>query len=51
MRDGEVIRKPDAIIDQYYDVRGWDHNGIPTRQTLARLGLGSLDADVSRFRR
>ncbi len=51
VRDGEVIRKPDAIIDQYYDVRGWDRNGIPTRQTLAGLGLEAMDADVSRFRR
>ena len=51
VRDGEVIRNPDAIIDQYYDVRGWDRNGIPTPQTLARLGLESQDADVSRYRR
>lgn len=51
VRDGEVIRNPDAIIDQYYDVRGWDRNGIPTREALARLGLEELDRDVAAFRR
>jgi len=51
VRDGEVIRKPDAILDQYYDVRGWDRNGIPTRETLVRLGLEEVDRDIARFRR
>ena len=51
IRDGEMIRKPDAILDQYYDVRGWDRNGIPTRETLARLGLEELDKDIAKFRR
>jgi aldehyde:ferredoxin oxidoreductase len=50
VRDGEVVRKPDVIIDQYYDCRGWDRNGIPTRKTLERLGLGALDKDVAGFR-
>ncbi len=51
IRDGEVIRKPDTIIDEYYDARGWDRNGIPTRETLARLGLEEVDKDIARFRR
>ncbi|MCJ7523346.1 MAG: aldehyde ferredoxin oxidoreductase C-terminal domain-containing protein, partial [Dehalococcoidia bacterium] len=51
LRDGEVIRKPDAIIDEYYDARGWDRNGIPTMKTLARLGLEDVDVDIARFRR
>jgi len=51
MRDGEVIRKPDTIIDEYYDASGWDRNGIPTGETLARLGLEKLDRDIARFRR
>ena len=50
VRDGEVLRKPDAIIDQYYDVRGWDRNGIPTKETLLRLGLRDVDRDVAPFR-
>ena len=51
LRDGEVIRKPDTIIDEYYDARAWDRNGIPTRETLARLGLEEVDKDIARFRR
>jgi len=51
VRDGEVIRKPDAIIDEYYDARGWDRNGIPTGETLVRLGLEEMEEDITRFRR
>jgi aldehyde:ferredoxin oxidoreductase len=50
-RDGEVIRKPDTIIDEYYGARGWDRDGIPTRETLARLGLEEIDKDIAKFRR
>jgi aldehyde:ferredoxin oxidoreductase len=51
MRDGEIIRKPDVIIDEYYEVRGWDKNGIPTEATLKRLGLEEVDKDIAKFRR
>ncbi|MCX5995845.1 MAG: aldehyde ferredoxin oxidoreductase family protein, partial [Chloroflexi bacterium] len=51
MRDGEIIRKPDVIIDEYYEARGWDSNGIPTQETLARLGLKEVDKDIAKFRR
>ena len=50
MRDGEIIRKPDVIIDEYYEARGWDKNGIPTKATLKRLGLDDLDKDIGKFR-
>ncbi|MGD9081050.1 MAG: aldehyde ferredoxin oxidoreductase family protein [Desulfobacterales bacterium] len=29
----------DVLLDEYYRARGWDDNGIPTRETLQRLGL------------
>ena len=32
----------DVLLDEYYRARGWDENGIPTRETLERLGLGEL---------
>jgi aldehyde:ferredoxin oxidoreductase len=51
MRDGEIIRKPDVIIDEYYEARGWDKNGIPTKATLKRLGLETVDKDIAKFRR
>jgi aldehyde:ferredoxin oxidoreductase len=51
MRDGEIIREPDVIIDEYYEARGWDKNGIPTKATLKRLGLEEVDKDIAKFRR
>jgi aldehyde:ferredoxin oxidoreductase len=34
-----VLRGFDAMLDRYYQLRGWDENGIPTPETLHRLGL------------
>jgi aldehyde:ferredoxin oxidoreductase len=28
-----------AMLDEYYDLRGWDADGVPTRERLAALGL------------
>jgi len=27
------------ILDEYYRLRGWDKNGVPTRDKLKKLGL------------
>ncbi|HOS81730.1 MAG TPA: aldehyde ferredoxin oxidoreductase family protein [Methanolinea sp.] len=27
------------LLDEYYELRGWDKNGVPTRQKLEELGL------------
>jgi aldehyde:ferredoxin oxidoreductase len=51
IRDGERVRTPDIILEEYYAARGWDNNGIPTRETLVRLGLGDIDKDIAKFRR
>ena len=48
---GEMTRSPepirygllydfDAMLDRYYDLRGWTRDGVPESQTLARVGLG-----------
>jgi aldehyde:ferredoxin oxidoreductase len=29
----------DRLLDDYYDERGWDANGIPTRERLEELGI------------
>ena len=50
MRDGEIIRKPDTIIDEFYEEMGWDKNGIPTTETLAKFGLKEVDAEMAKFR-
>jgi aldehyde:ferredoxin oxidoreductase len=38
---GRVLTREmyDTMLDEYYAVRGWDHDGVPTRETLDRLGL------------
>jgi aldehyde:ferredoxin oxidoreductase len=30
------------LLDEYYQARGWDDNGIPTPETLKRVGLGDV---------
>ncbi len=39
--EGRYISKEilDKMLDEYYEKRGWDKNGIPKPQTLARFGL------------
>jgi len=32
----------DALLDEYYDLRGWDRDGIPTLATLERLELQEM---------
>ena len=29
----------EAMLDRYYDLRGWTRDGVPMPETLARLGL------------
>jgi aldehyde:ferredoxin oxidoreductase len=33
-------------LNEYYPLRGWDQNGIPTRAKLAGLGLGPVADDL-----
>jgi aldehyde:ferredoxin oxidoreductase len=30
------------MLDEYYDLRGWDADGVPTKRTLTELGLEDL---------
>jgi len=32
----------DEMLSWYYELRGWDENGIPQKKTLERLGLGDI---------
>jgi len=34
--------KYDQLLSWYYEIRGWDQNGVPTRKTLEKLGLETL---------
>jgi len=46
--DGERIHpdKFDKLLDEYYELRGWDKNGIPTAATLTALGLEDVNQDI-----
>ncbi|MFC2013985.1 aldehyde ferredoxin oxidoreductase family protein [Chloroflexota bacterium] len=44
--EGQIIRKPDALLDEYYQFRGWDRYGIPTHEKLAELGLAEIGKDI-----
>lgn len=35
--DREKFQK---MLDEYYELHGWDSNGIPKRETLEKLGIG-----------
>ncbi|MBU2499508.1 MAG: aldehyde:ferredoxin oxidoreductase, partial [Proteobacteria bacterium] len=40
---GEVISREDfsRMVDEYYQLHGWDENGVPKKDTLKRLGLNN----------
>jgi len=48
---GEVIRKMDSLLDEYYDFMGYDKDGIPSSKKLGELGLADVASDMERFRK
>jgi len=41
--------KYDRMLQLYYGKRGWDDRGIPTKSTLAKLGLGDAAQELTRY--
>lgn len=41
-------KQQNELLDAYYAFKGWNNAGIPTRETLDRLGLGFVNVDFSR---
>jgi aldehyde:ferredoxin oxidoreductase len=41
--------KYDGLLQHYYDIRGYDKRGIPTRATLERLGLAAEAKAAEKF--
>ena len=33
------VNRLDELLPEYYQLRGWDAAGVPTAETLGRLGL------------
>jgi len=48
---GQVLEadKYDGLLQHYYDQRGYDNRGIPTKVTLEKLGLSQEAAEVEKF--
>ena len=46
--EGHFITEDEVniMLDEYYAARGWDDNGIPTAETLTRVGLADVAADL-----
>jgi len=45
---GQIIEL-DRMLDEYYEVRGWDRNtGLPREATLVKLGLADVAHDLKR---
>jgi aldehyde:ferredoxin oxidoreductase len=42
IRDPEMEQKH---LDAYYEFKGWNHDGIPTKETLDKLGLDYVSED------
>jgi aldehyde:ferredoxin oxidoreductase len=44
--EGQALTQADldVMLDEYYPLRGWDENGIPTKDTLESLNLGDIAA-------
>lgn len=40
---GEVVAL-DPMLDEYYQLRGWDKAGVPTAETLARLAMSETSS-------
>jgi aldehyde:ferredoxin oxidoreductase len=38
--------KFNEILDEFYSLKGWDSNGIPTRKTLEKMGLDDVATDL-----
>lgn len=38
---GRIVEDFERMLDEYYELRGWDRNGIPKPEKLKQLGLNS----------
>ena len=46
---GQTFKNLDGLLDEYYDVLGYNRNGIPTQEKLNELGLGEVAKDIAKF--
>ena len=41
----ETLRWKQKHLDAYYEFKGWNNEGIPTKETLDKLGLDYVSED------
>jgi aldehyde:ferredoxin oxidoreductase len=48
---GKILEwdKFEELLDSFYEIRGWDKRGIPTKKTALRLGLAKEAAKVEKY--
>ena len=47
--EGQMVRRLDKFLDEYYQLREWTEAGIPSREKLQELGLGYVVKDMEPF--
>ncbi|MBI2851369.1 MAG: aldehyde ferredoxin oxidoreductase family protein [Chloroflexi bacterium] len=45
--EGQIVRRQDKFLDNYYKLRGWSKQGVPTARKLKELGLDSVTSDMT----
>ena len=38
----EILPDIDTMIEEYYQIRGWDNQGVPSKLKISELGLEDL---------
>jgi len=46
---GQMMRKLDTLLDEYYDALGYTRQGIPSVEKLEQLGLDWVVEDIKKF--
>jgi aldehyde:ferredoxin oxidoreductase len=47
---GIAVTNYEAMLDDYYELRGWDkETGIPTRKKLKELDLSDIADDLAKY--
>jgi aldehyde:ferredoxin oxidoreductase len=47
--EGEIVRNLEQFLDEYYSLRGWTSNGIPSIEKLEHLGLNNEIKDMKSY--
>jgi aldehyde:ferredoxin oxidoreductase len=46
--EGQIVRERDKFLDNYYQLRGWTKEGVPSAKKLKELGLDKITKDMKK---